>query len=108
MRGRLSAARDEIEKSELRAYECKAEIDSEEKRLRETKAIANDQLKMLQQEVSRLHSDIKASRRAVEDSEKIRRNLDDEILRRRAESDGQQSTICRDLDEALRKTTTLR
>lgn len=102
------SARDETEKSELRAQEAKLESENEEKRLRETKLIANDQLKLLQQEVVRLHSDIKNSRRAIEDSEKIRRNLDEEILKRRSDADGQQAVISRELDDAMRKTSALR
>lgn len=108
VRARLSSARDETDKWELRSQETRLEADNEEKRLRETKTIAGDQIKLLQQEVGRLHGDIKAGRRALEDLEKIRRNLDEEILKRRNDADSQHSALSRELDGTLRKTSSLR
>ena len=108
IRKRLSSARDETSRWELLASETRLEADTEEKKLRDTKMIASDQIKLLQQDVARLHSDIKANRRAIEDSEKIKANLDDEILKRRSDADTQFTLSSRDLDETLRKTSALR
>lgn len=102
-RSRLIELKEEIAELEKQKLICQESNLKEEDRLRSTKHMATDQLRLLQIDLNKLASDFKVKQRQVEDLEKHRRTIDEEIEIRKRDSDLQLSATSRELDDESRK-----
>jgi chromosome segregation ATPase len=107
-RARLMTAREETERWENACVTARAQADEEEMKLKHVKSVAIDQIKALQVDASKLQSDLKSSRRAVEDVDSNRRRIEEEAIKRRSDLDAQLLAASRDLEETLRRTSSLK
>lgn len=103
VRSRLVELKHELSETEQQLLICKESALKEEDKLRKTKTLAADQLRLLQMDLNKIQSDFKAKQRQLEDLEKHRRVVDEEIEIRKRDSDLQLSATSRELEEESRK-----
>ena len=103
VRSRLVELKHEVSETEKHILLCKESSLKEEDRLRTTKAMAKDQLRLLQMDLNKIQSDFKVKQRMIEDLEKHRRSIDEEIEIKRRDSDLHLSATSRELEEESRK-----
>jgi chromosome segregation ATPase len=103
VRSRLVELKHEVSETEQHLLVCKESALKEEDKLRKTKALATDQLRLLQMDLNNIQSDFKVKQRQIEDLERHRRAVDEEIEVRRRDSELQLSATSRELEEETRK-----
>jgi hypothetical protein len=108
LKARAVTAREEADKWEAEAHKAKSLADEENMRLRTVRAVAGEQVKMLQQELNQIQINLRASRRATGEQEQLRRDLEEEMARRKADGESMQLALARELDEASRKLTSIK
>jgi chromosome segregation ATPase len=108
LKARAVTAREETDKWEAEAHKAKSLADEENTRLRTVRAVAGEQVKMLQQELNQIQISLRASRRATGEQEQLRRDLEEEMARRKADGESMQLALARELDDASRKLTSIK
>ena len=103
VRSRIVELKQELSVTEQHILICKESSLKEEDKLRTTKAMATDQLRLLQMDLNKIQSDFKLKQRNVEDLEKLRRTIDEEMELKKRDADCQLNAVSREFEEETRK-----
>lgn len=105
VRSRITELKQEQSICEQHVLQSKELISKEDDKLRTTKTLVTDQLRFLQMDLNKIQSDFKAKVRTIEELEKNRRSIEEEIEIRRRDADNQLVITTREYEEEARKLT---
>jgi len=103
VRSRINELKQEQANCEQHLLQSKELISKEDDKLRTTKTLVTDQLRFLQMDLNKIQSDFKAKVRTIEDLEKNRRSIEEEIEIKRRDADNQLVVTTREFEEEARK-----
>jgi len=105
VRSRITELKQEQSMCEQHVLQSKELISKEDEKLRTTKTLVTDQLRFLQMDLNKIQSDFKAKVRTIEELEKNRRSIEEEIEIKRRDADNQLIITTREFEEEARKLT---
>lgn len=103
LRTRIADLRLEHSNIEQQLIVCKENNLKEENKLRMTKSLAVDQLRLLQMDLNKIQSEFKSKQRALDDANKHRRIVEEDMEIKKRDANNELATIHREIEDESRK-----
>lgn len=101
-RNRLAELHKDCSEWETRVAAMKDKFTNEDMRYRNAKSLGTDQIRLLQSDLLKLEADLKAKKRALDETDKLRKALEVEADSRQRDINQQLLVLARDLEDATR------
>jgi len=103
MRSKLDASRQELQQWESAAFRMKEQLQDDERKGKTARTQAMDQIRQMQAEFLRLQSDYSSKQRSVEELEKYRKTVEEELECRRRDLEQDHVVVAREVEELQRR-----